>query len=330
MAADQFIPQGTGFTMLDQNGRAVTFKGSGIAFAGEFDGNLANGDEVGLFDGTHFFLDSNHNFVIDPGDTVITTQLQGFPIIGDFNGDGITDLGTWKTDLFYFNFGTQPGDARHAASPTAARRHPIHLRLPRRGEIPLAADMDGDGITDVGLWVPGRAGTVGRKIRPKNSSCSPTISMSLASDAEFRCRRPWTTRPDMPRSAAFVGSPDPTISVLNHPFSPFPLGHRFVRQSLDEFATPIVGNFDPPLAPTSAAAAGDTTAPSSSVSALPATTSTKSFNVSWSGSDNSGGSGIASYDVYVSDNGGNFASWLTGRPARRPPSTARTVTPTAS
>ncbi len=50
----------------------------------------------------------------------------------------------------------------------------------------------------------------------------------------------------------------------------------------------------------------DTTAPTSSVAALPQFETTSSFTVSWSGSDNSGGSGIASYDVYVSDNSGSF------------------------
>jgi hypothetical protein len=34
--------------------------------------------------------------------------------------------------------------------------------------------------------------------------------------------------------------------------------------------------------------------------------------VSWSGADNTGGSGIGKYDIYVSDNGGTFAPWLTG------------------
>jgi hypothetical protein len=43
----------------------------------------------------------------------------------------------------------------------------------------------------------------------------------------------------------------------------------------------------------------DSQAPSSSVMALPATTTNTVFTVSWSGEDESGGSGIASYDLYV-------------------------------
>ncbi len=49
--------------------------------------------------------------------------------------------------------------------------------------------------------------------------------------------------------------------------------------------------------------------PASSVSALPATESSAVFPVSWSGQDDTGGSGIASYDIYVSDNGGAYTLW---------------------
>ncbi len=49
--------------------------------------------------------------------------------------------------------------------------------------------------------------------------------------------------------------------------------------------------------------------PTSSVSPLPATEPSTSFTVSWSGQDDPGGSGIASYNVYVSDNGGAFTLW---------------------
>ena len=50
--------------------------------------------------------------------------------------------------------------------------------------------------------------------------------------------------------------------------------------------------------------------PTSSVAALPATETSASFTVSWSGSD-AGGRGVASYSVYVSDNGGPFTAFQT-------------------
>src|SRR5271157_2427801 len=46
----------------------------------------------------------------------------------------------------------------------------------------------------------------------------------------------------------------------------------------------------------------DADPPTSTVASLPATEASTSFTVSWSGQDDPGGSGIASYDIYVSDN----------------------------
>ncbi len=55
----------------------------------------------------------------------------------------------------------------------------------------------------------------------------------------------------------------------------------------------------------------DAGAPTSSVAALPAQ-SGHAFVVQWSGQDDAGGSGIASYDVFVSTNGGPFGIWQKG------------------
>ena len=57
----------------------------------------------------------------------------------------------------------------------------------------------------------------------------------------------------------------------------------------------------------------DNTAPTSAVTALPAF-SAGSFTVHWSGQDEPGGSGLAGFDVYVSDNGGAFALWQSQTP----------------
>jgi len=54
----------------------------------------------------------------------------------------------------------------------------------------------------------------------------------------------------------------------------------------------------------------DSVPPTSQVAALPAQ-SFDEFPVMWSGQDNPGGSGLAYFDVYVSDNGGPFAPWVT-------------------
>ena len=57
----------------------------------------------------------------------------------------------------------------------------------------------------------------------------------------------------------------------------------------------------------------DNTPPVSSVTALPATETTTSFTVQWSGSD--AGAGIASYTIYVSDTGGTYTPFQTNTSA---------------
>lgn len=55
--------------------------------------------------------------------------------------------------------------------------------------------------------------------------------------------------------------------------------------------------------------AADTSPPASSVAALPPG-SYPNFSVNWSGADEAGGSGLAFFDIYTSDNGAPFAPWL--------------------
>lgn len=59
----------------------------------------------------------------------------------------------------------------------------------------------------------------------------------------------------------------------------------------------------------------DTTAPFSSIASLPVN-SRINIPLSWSGDDNEGGTGIAGFDIYVSENSGPFQRWLTRTSAR--------------
>lgn len=58
----------------------------------------------------------------------------------------------------------------------------------------------------------------------------------------------------------------------------------------------------------------DRQGPTSAVGALPATSPTV-FPVAWSGQDDTGGAGIASYDIFVAENNGAYTKWLTGTTA---------------
>jgi RHS repeat-associated protein len=80
-------------------------------------------------------------------------------------------------------------------------------------------------------------------------------------------------------------------------------GHTYSFYSI---ATDKAGTAQAPPASPQATTLIDTTAPTSSVAVLPLYETSTSFTVSWSGSDGASGSGIASYNVYVSDNGGSY------------------------
>ena len=58
----------------------------------------------------------------------------------------------------------------------------------------------------------------------------------------------------------------------------------------------------------------DAGTPASRVETLPDTAASSSFTVTWTGQDETGGSGLAGYDLYVSDNGGPFTPWLNDTP----------------
>jgi len=126
-----------------------------------------------------------------------------------------------------------------------------------------------------------------------------------------------------------IATYDIFVSDNGGPFTPFLLdttqtsatfngvnGHTYAFYSV---ATDNVGNVQPTptvaQATTKLVVGPDTTPPTSSVNTLPVAINTTSFTVTWSGSDNPGGSGIASYSVYVSDNGGAFQPFLTGTTA---------------
>lgn len=56
----------------------------------------------------------------------------------------------------------------------------------------------------------------------------------------------------------------------------------------------------------------DAGSPTSAISVLPDESDSESVMVSWNGQDDAGGSGVASYDVYVSEDDGDFLLWLEG------------------
>jgi hypothetical protein len=188
----------------------------GAPLAGNFDGISANGDEVALFDGKAWYIDMNRDYSVrSSGDLRIADGLSGMPIVGDFDGDGKVDLATYKAGKFSFdlawnNFGTIDTTIDVGYLSYAGAR----LR-------PVAADMDMDGITDIGLWCPDRAGA--------DSGKTGEWYLLVSDDPTGTLRVPHT------------------VNRLNHSFSLLPPSKDIFAQMGSEFAVPVVGNFDPPV-----------------------------------------------------------------------------------
>jgi len=217
----------------------------GLPVAGNFDGNAANGDEVGLFIAGTWYLDSNANNVIDAADTILAGNMFGFPIVGDFDGDrdpdrggnpnNNDDLATWQNGRFFFDLlGAADGSAGVLDGLADAT---IDFDFEGVSDRPVAGDVDGDGVDDVGLYVPGRSTQLplkaaewyflvsGDYVRPEREIIDEEIF------AQF-----------MHQGNAIPG----TVNLLDHPFTPEPFGNDIFAQFADEFSIPVVGNFDPP------------------------------------------------------------------------------------
>jgi hypothetical protein len=181
-----------------------------IPIAGNFNDNVNDGDEIGLYNAGKWGLDSNRNFVIEAHE-IIGTNLLGLPIVGDFDGDGRDDLAVFNNNQFFFDL---------RATGFGAAEQTLVWGFPGVLDRPVAADMDQDGIDDIGLWVP------------RANAQNPTAAAEwyfLASNDPGRTKR----------------APG-TIVTLNHAFSPAPFGHDIYAEFGNERALPILGNFNPP------------------------------------------------------------------------------------
>ncbi|MEX2174318.1 MAG: dockerin type I domain-containing protein, partial [Pirellulaceae bacterium] len=248
---------------------------NGIPVAGNF-GAFA-GDEVGLFTGSRWHFDTNHDFRVDAS---VAWPLSGHPIVGDFDGDGFDDLGTWSNDTFSFDLSSIDTDGNAGDNVlvgidgTIDRTFKFGFIGP--GERPVAADMNADGIEDVGLWVPAREG-----VTPREGSEWYFLVSGVVQNNTGEPAAPGVQNPAI---GANIG---PTITGGNYPvaangpgafetpaqyglanytngrivtdpllpnaqivrFEPVPFGNDQYMQFGDEFGMPLVGNFDPPVSP---------------------------------------------------------------------------------
>ena len=208
--SDGVVTSGTDiFTIQPNIGGFST--AAAIPIAGNFDGNLANGDEIGLYFAGRWALDTNRDFVISGGEVSGQGNLFGHPIVGDFDGDGDDDFAVFNDNTFRFDL---TGDFNQDAS--------FVWGFPGVLDRPVAADFDQDGVDDIGLFVPRNSA------QPDRPQAEWYLLLSNDPTAANRITN--------------------TVNTLNHPFEPVPFGNDLYAEFGDELALPIVGNFDPPVA----------------------------------------------------------------------------------
>ena len=190
---------------------------NGLPVAGDFDGNRANGDEVAVFTGSTWHFDTDHSF--NTSGATLATSMRGYPIVGDFDRDGFDDLATWTDDRFQIDLANNALRGWDGVPDATFRFGFIGVR-----ERPVAADMDQDGYDDLGLWVPDRAG----------------VTVSESSEWYFLVSGGSSV---LDRIAPAL---NPIAGLPEVKFDPIPFGNDIYAQFGDEFAIPLVGNFDPP------------------------------------------------------------------------------------
>jgi hypothetical protein len=213
---------------------------NGVPVAGNFDNNIANGDEIGLFDGTRWYFDTNHNFIIDAADFSVATAISGFPQVGDIDGDGREDLVTFQNDTFFVDFFANGYGNLDATIPLTLDGG--GLGFPGVSERAIVADMNQDGIDDFGVWVPGNLGQTASEISEWYFLVSETVPGGPTA----------THLPGAPVAGnvpgslwAFQNFPIVGGAARRH-FEPVPFGTSLFAIFGDEPAFPLVGNFDPP------------------------------------------------------------------------------------
>ncbi|MDP7020419.1 MAG: hypothetical protein QGG36_31765, partial [Pirellulaceae bacterium] len=207
---------------------------NGLPAAGNFIAGAA-GDEVAVFTGNTWWIDTTADGLFDATTAIPWTgSSSGYPIVGDFNADGFDDLGVFSDDTFHLDLTTGAINTFDGSPDVSFRFGFIGTR-----ERPIAADFDGDGIDDLGLWVPDREGATPREGAEWFVLTSQGAPIAL----------PAVYPADTPGDRVHPDTGPTALNVNVVDYLAFPFGNDIHYNFGDDFALPVVGNFDPPTTP---------------------------------------------------------------------------------
>jgi hypothetical protein len=176
---------------------------------------VINADEIGLFDGNgHWYIDFNHTNNVGGSSTVLVSDgLVGTAVVGDFDGSGHIEFATYQASKQLWTFDLTPFAATHTI---------VTLQWGfndgDEANTPVVADMNGDGVTDIGLYVPPDS--------DGPATGNPTGWYWLVS-----------------QGTPVVG----TINTLAHPFNPSPFSNDLYYTFGNGAESPLAGHWDPQL-----------------------------------------------------------------------------------
>ncbi len=120
-------------------------------------GTTADDDEVGVWRGSarYFYIDKNGNGAYNGTaterlGTFLSSYVSGdAPVAGDWDNDGIGEIGVWRKSTRYFYIDKNGNGVYNG---TATERLGPFLSTSDPSDRPVAGDWDNDGIDEIGIW----------------------------------------------------------------------------------------------------------------------------------------------------------------------------------
>ena len=112
--------------------------------------------QIGVFRDGQWFLDANGNGQWDGTPTdiyYVFGQAGDVPVVGDWNGDGITKIGVYRNGVWYLDYngnGVWDGEPADKVYVYGLASYNVNGRI--ESDIPVVGDWNGDGRSKIGVF----------------------------------------------------------------------------------------------------------------------------------------------------------------------------------